>query len=310
MKLNFFASQPHYYDHIVPIWHALPAQLRGSFYCDAIVRQLRPECQAFTTTINLSSGLTLVASYHDYRRTLGQVIYMEHGIGHTYSDQSPYYAGGKGKDRVVLFLNNNADTQTKNEATYPNVKQAIIGTPKLDNVPHKPITGRNVCVAFHWDCFIAPETRSAYDDYKGVLMDLSHQFDLCLHAHPKDKGVVEAYAKKIGVPFIRNFKDVMDQCDVYVNDNSSTMYEWLATSRPVVVLNSPKYRKDVHHGLRFWDNVPGEQVDRPEELAQTIERALTIDGYELERMRIFTSLYPYHPNATQRAIEVLTDFMR
>jgi hypothetical protein len=53
------------------------------------------------------------------------------------------------------------------------------------------------------------------------------------------------------------------------------LYEFASTGRPVVVMNAPQYRRDVHHGLRFWDYPPGLQVDRPEQLADTIARALS-----------------------------------
>ena len=310
MKLNFLASEPHYYDHIVPIWNALPAELRGTFYCDLPVLTLRPECKSFAKTARLVSGLTLVASFKDYQRVIGDAIYMEHGIGHTYSNQSPYYAGGKGKHKVKLFLNNHELTQARNMEAYPNAKHEIIGTPKLDSIHAKPITGRKVCVAFHWDCYIAPETNSALNHYKDVLGDLSQVCELHLHAHPRDNGRTKQIADQLGVTFIRDFETATNICDLYVNDNSSTMYEWLLTGRPVVVLNAPQYRKDIHHGLRFWEDVPGQQVDEPEDLIGIIERNLNCPDMTLaERERIKAKYYPFHPNATSIAVRVLVDYL-
>ena len=68
---------------------------------------------------------------------------------------------------------------------------------------------------------------------------------------------------------------MLDRADLLVGDNTSALYEFASTGRPVVVMNAPQYRRDVHHGLRFWDYPPGLQVDRPEQLADTIARALS-----------------------------------
>jgi len=56
--------------------------------------------------------------------------------------------------------------------------------------------------------------------------------------------------------------------------HNSTIFEFAATGRPVVVVNCPRYRRDVSHGLRFWDDIPGLQCDAPDELPSVIERAL------------------------------------
>jgi hypothetical protein len=53
------------------------------------------------------------------------------------------------------------------------------------------------------------------------------------------------------------------------------MFEFAATGRPVVVLNAQGYRRDVSHGLRFWDaSTVGINVWRRDELMDGIARAL------------------------------------
>jgi hypothetical protein len=59
--------------------------------------------------------------------------------------------------------------------------------------------------------------------------------------------------------------DVRKFANLLICDNSSLMYEMSYLGRNVVALNAPWYRRDVEHGLRFWQ-WRGIQVDTPEEL--------------------------------------------
>ena len=52
------------------------------------------------------------------------------------------------------------------------------------------------------------------------------------------------------------------------------MFEAASVGIPVVAMNAPAYRRDVHHGLRFWDAVPGPQVDDTDQLLATIHGVL------------------------------------
>ena len=45
-----------------------------------------------------------------------------------------------------------------------------------------------------------------------------------------------------GIEYVPDFDDVLRRADVYACDNSSTLYEFASTGRPVVVLNAPWYR--------------------------------------------------------------------
>lgn len=311
-KIDFYASNAHFLDHMAPIWKALPEEYRGNFYVASHVMK-RAEKKGIQAVVGLpNTRLTLVSSWGDYGKTKGKVVYMEHGIGNTYSNNHPSYAGGAGKNRAVLFLNQHEITQAKNLKTYPNVKNVVVGTPKMDDVEVRHMTGNVVCLSFHWDCKVVPETRSAYGFYQRVIPQLarSTKFKLIMHAHPHMNGAWQAQFKKYGVEFYEDFEDVLKIADVYVIDNSSSMYEFAAAGRPIIALNCPYYRKNVHHGIRFWDYIPGEQVDNPKDLAPTIEYVLTNKhGWDVRRQAIVDKLYPYRGEATQRAVKEIVELL-
>jgi glycosyltransferase involved in cell wall biosynthesis len=52
---------------------------------------------------------------------------------------------------------------------------------------------------------------------------------------------------------VTDFEEVVRRADVYLIDNSSTMFEAAAAGLPIVALEPSYYRRSVDHGLRFWD---------------------------------------------------------
>ena len=63
---------------------------------------------------------------------------------------------------------------------------------------------------------------------------------------------------------------------MFVADNTSCLFEFASTGRPVVVLNSPLYRRDQEVGLRFWAaSGIGRNVDEPGELVEAVSCSLT-----------------------------------
>jgi len=315
-KVNFYAQAVQYIDHMIPVWQALPEEYRGIFY-------INPDCAERAKAAHIPvvhtmprPGLTLVAAYDDYMQTVGPVIWMDHGIGNTYGNDNPYYAGGPGKDRVVLFLNPHQMIQNKNAATYPKAKQVIVGTPKLDNVePNIPMKKdkKTVCLSFHWNCEVAPETRSAFPHYESILHTLaaSDDFNLIFHGHPREDKHWDEVCAKYKITRVKNLKDVFEQADVYICDNSSTIYEFAATGRPVIVLNAPWYRKGMRLGIRFWDYIPGPQVDDPKDLYKTILKMLK-DPTDWQDMRnkIVRTLYPLRGQAAQKAADTIVSYIK
>jgi len=316
-KIDFIASEVHFFDHICEIWKALPVECKGVFYVPVQIRdyakgkgvQTELLCEGFK-----DSRLCLVASWGNYRDfTCGEVVFMEHGIGHVYGDKHPSYAGGLGKDRVVLFLNQHELSLRRNKESYPDVRGEIIGTPKMDLYQNVEIRhGNRVCLSFHWDCFVSPESRSAFEYYRKYIYALRRVkgIELVMHGHPRQYGAWQKKIKQYGVPFIEDFDEVLRECDVYVNDNSSTMYEFASLGKPIVILNCPHYRRTVRTGIRFWEYLCGVQVNYPHELNKTVLRAVNEpDEFKNERDLMRKELYPYFGVSSLRARDVLVDFL-
>ena len=111
-----------------------------------------------------------------------------------------------------------------------------------------------------------------------------------------------------GIEHVATFDEVCRRADVYVCDNSSTIFEFASTGRPVVLLNSPQYRKRIHHGLRFWDAASvGVQVDTAAELPDAIQRALHED-HSAEREAALDIVYAYRTDAAQRAADAIMEW--
>ncbi len=310
MTVDVYASEPHYIDHIAPVWLKLSEDIRGEFRTTP--RNLEhAESLGITATVNAPTlNPTIVASWGDYRKTNGHVIYMEHGIGHTYSNNHPSYAGAPGKDRVTLFLNQHKLTDQRNKAAYPNAEHAIIGVPRMDSVAVRGVENRTVAISFHWDCKVAPESRSAFDHYRRFIPKLARMknINLIAHSHPN-----KAWRKKLqpifhryGIEFVETFDEVLNRADLYIIDNSSTAYEFAAAGRPVINLNAPWYRKNVDHGIRFWDHVPGPQADDGWDMMKLIPQILDQpDIFEPERIAAVKALFPYRGKAAKRAANII-----
>lgn len=256
MRLELIASQPQYLRHLKPVWDALPPALRAEGRGDA----------------------ALVASGMDLGRAVGaghrRIAYLEHGYGQSYGE-APGYPGGLGRGAVSLFLSPNATAAAADRARYPSAAVVEVGDPGLELLPARGPGPLTVAVSFHWDCPVAPETRSAWPHYRRAMPALAERYRVLGHAHPKAARQLERAWRRAGIEWEPSFDEVCRRADVYVCDSSSTLFEFASTGRPVVVLNAPWYRREVEWGLRFWSAASvGVQVDSPAELLQGVARAL------------------------------------
>ena len=167
------------------------------------------------------------------------------------------YPGGRGRD-ADLFLHPNETSAARDRAAYPDARVEVVGCPKLDDLPaREPGPGPVIAVAFHWDGAM-PELRWAWPRFRGALVRLASP----VHRHrPRpsagDGADLAPWYERAGIEVVADFRDVCRRADLLVFDNTSVGFEFAATGRPVVVLEPYHYRRGVHHGLRFWDAIPG-----------------------------------------------------
>lgn len=333
--VDFFATEKHFIDHLAPLWLALRSPLRGFFlvphylydYAEALgvraVSYREDHRRAARKYLRHGSGLVVTAASSNQlyvSEAHRESVYCEHGSGQTYKRYHSSYAGWKGRKGIKLFLVPGPVPGRVNRAAYPGVPVAEIGSPRLDpwhdgsrqpEVKEKPV----VCISFHWDCPVVPETSSGWDFFKGALPALARaqDFKLIGHGHPRlfnsRKGEVEKEYKRLGIEVVRDFEEVMYRAGCYVIDNSSTLFEFASTGRPVVLMNPPAYRRTVNHGMRFWEMAQlGPNADRPENLLPAIRKALREDEAGREaRMKLLEGVYTHMDGtAARRGADAIT----
>lgn len=328
MTLNFVASESHFIDHLLPIWEALPEENRGKFLCAPEVESYGlssgVDVKVFQSTTDLlgklrKSQFVLVASQRDYtnvKKVPGRIFYSEHGAGQTYGIRHVSYAGGPGRQRVSLFLVPGPHPAAKNRESYPRSKVVEVGSPRLDRwLGYKtdnkvPV----VVVSFHWRCLFCPEAGTAWDEFKRSLHLLRDcpDFKLFGHAHPRMMIEAAREYEMLRIPVIESFEEVMARADCYVCDNSSTLFEFAFTDRPVVLMNSRYYRPNANFGLRFWECASvGVECNQPENIVLCVQEALK-DSKETKarRREAIRRVYTITDGtSTEKAVKALLEEM-
>jgi hypothetical protein len=340
VRFSVLASHPHWIDHLAPVYKALDPSEKIAFYTHprflthARARGIRAvPFPSFRRPER--DEVTLIASETDRARIAPfRVVRFEHGAGGSFhggpvepmpgmprlankaAHHNPSYAGGDRQRNVIAFLNPNAYAQYWWELAYPKIPSYIIGTPKLDAAHAASLAEPKVrsdppvvAISFHFDATIMPESRSTFPHYADAVAELVRRSDIEFlgHSHPKFQHTLEPFWREHGVAFEPDFAQVLARADCYVIDSLSTLYEFASIDRPVVVLNAPWFRRDVEHGLRFWEHSElGPSVWDPEDLSDAVEESLADPAPFPERRRLASeAVYPYRGVATERAVEVL-----
>lgn len=315
MTVHALATQPHYVAHIAPVWLALNPEERGTFCamgpaCYAEALRLGVPAAELRRTRNMPPArrhgepLWIVAGYYDLDR-LGprrRAILIEHGTGQTYigNRRPENYPGGPGRGRVALFLCPNQRVADLNARAYPRAWVSVVGCPHLEDLRryrelHAPYRKQQPVVTFHFDAAddVAPEARSAWSHYRDVMPALVRRTGLAGHAHPRCWSTLGPWWESIGATAIEHQDEALASASVLIADNTSCLYQAAALGIPVVVLNAPWYRRDVQHGLRFWEHASvGLQVNEPGDLFDAIAATLAVDPLREHREAISAELYP------------------
>lgn len=311
------ASAPHYADHLAAVFGALAESDRGSFLTmDRAVAARSP----FPTSVPTGDdNPTLVASYGDLKRAahLGRkrLAIMEHGAGQSYGGRRRggrgSYAGGTDRGAASLFLHPGEHPAARDRAAYPAARVEVVGSPFLDTLPAregKP--GRVVAFSFHFNGSVVPETRNAYSWAWRAILGLRDRYELLGHAHPRLFPTVVRRYRLAGIEPVADFHEVCRRADLYICDNSSTLFAFAATGRPVVVLNPPWYDRRVDHGLRFWAAAGvGVNCDDVADLPDCIEAAFRDEpDQQVRREAALDLVYAYRTGAAERAASVLLEW--
>jgi len=338
--VDALAYERQFVDHIAPVWRALPATVRGSLivdpglesYCRGLGLDVQP-----VPRLNVDRGRpiappvspkgpALVASYGDTKEArrlgYGPLAYIEHGIGQSYGKTGPKangsYSGGPDRADTELFLVPGPDPAARWRAAYPRARVVEIGSPHVEELPARiPGPGPVVAVSFHWPApySVSPYAGTAVADYAAAIPWLTEHWSVIGHAHPKGdwQSRVRRVFDRAGVPFVDDFADVCRLSDVYVCDNSSTIYEYAATGRPVVLLNASSWsRKGPELGLRFWEaSHVGVHVWDRYDLVATVRRALN-DARPIREARedALSKVYTYRSGASDRAADAIVSWLR
>lgn len=314
------AGQEHFADHILPIWLALPEEQRGTFYAPT-VRPGVPNMVKPPIPASRSRRPILVASAGDMKRASNAgrpIALMEHGCGQSFggdpkADRFPSYAGHAHRDAASMFLHPGNHPAGRDRTRYPKARVEVVGCAKLDRLPKREGTpDQVVCVSFHWNCRITRETEPAYHAFHEHVRRLVKAPGITVigHGHPREIKKLNAWYRRIGIETVMDFEDVCRRADLYVNDASSTLFEFASTGRPVVVLNPPGYRRNIDHGLRFWEaSGVGYNASVADDLEGIVRLALT-DPPEQQQAReaALDLVYAYRTGGAARAAEALVDW--
>jgi hypothetical protein len=324
--IDVLASEAHFVDHLAAVFGALPPEARGSFMTSSAPTAARISELGYTSTpLGDSGNPVLVASFGDMKRAQArsrqQIAIMEHGAGQSYGGRRfnhGSYAGGVGRGAAGVFLHPGPHPAARDRAVYPKARVEIVGSPHLDTLPKREgPPGRVVAFTFHFNAPACPESRTAWPAFFPALVKLVGRYELLGHGHPRSwdmgrpgKRLVDRY-REFGIEPVRDFGEVCRRADLLIADNTSAMFAFAATGRPVVVLNPPWYDRRVNHGLRFWEaSGVGVNCNDPNDLGACIEEALADSpGRQAAREAALDLVYAYRTGASRRAADVLMDWI-
>lgn len=299
-KADVLATEEQYIVHLLPVYVELLSRARAGYifvpptlyrFAHRLLKENNVDVNYLVTysndrelcaTMVKRSGPVLVSSMGDYNVALAwnrPLVLFEHGAGQTYGGRGVSFVGGVGRERASLIVVPRENLVELSMKKYPRIAHSAAGCPKLDWYINKP-HGDAVCISFHWHSTFCPEADYSFPEYRSSIAELKkfcdrRHIELIGHCHPRARAEIKPFIQGLGIRFVDDFSDVCHESQIYICDNSSTIFEFAALGRPVVILNSKFYRKNVNYGLRFWDNVDcGVVVDEPKKLVDIVGKIL------------------------------------
>lgn len=283
VKIDVIASRRHYTAHLLPIWEALPPDVRGVFRSPAGVQRLAPpgdeqavEYDACPDYDHTDADMVIGAAWRDVARMVRhrKTVLIEHGAGQSYADLDiPAYANGSARIGLTAAL----VPAERCAQTIPTGTDAFVVGPTWYDAWHnyqRNVRRYRVGVTGHWDCDLLPETKPALDHYFDAIVAMRDQgVEVVGHAHPRSETRWRRRYEEAGIDWV-DYPTLLDTCSILIADNTSAIWEAAALKIPVVTINKPEYRRHVSHGLRFWGPVPGPSVDTPSELSDAVYRVI------------------------------------
>lgn len=297
--LVIYASRENYRRHLAPLADALGLPIH---------RLQR----------SIPHGPTLIAGAADLGHVprASPVALLEHGAGQRYLGlDHRSWAGGKGRDRVSLFLVPRREIAEANLGRYPDAEAVVVGCPALDQHHGMKVhTGRPVVAFTFHPTYQAsrqvPELRSALPHYEVQLPEIvgglrDAGMEVVGHFHPQYR--IANLWRRLGVRCEPDWDEVIRTASVLVADNTSASAESAAVGLGVVYLNAPWYRRDVHHGGRFWSwpGLFGTSVDGPEDVVAGVAHGLSWNrdlSTVTARRHVYGAVWG---DATARAVEAV-----
>jgi hypothetical protein len=259
---------------------------------------------------------TLTAGFVDEQQCRRPCIYVEHGAGQTYLEvDDPSYNGSSGHEQCILFLSPSETVAQRWRTRYPNVPVVAVGVPKLDHLHRTARRPRSatpiIAVTFHSHASLLPETHGAWSSYDSALPELAAAYPMMLgHGHPRLWRQLRPRWEALGVEPVDDLNEVFARANLLVADNTSALPEAASLGIPLLWLNAPWYRREVHHGQRFWEWPEGQvSCDEPGDLVAAVGRALD-DPQPVREAReaMVRSVYiATDGNATERALAAIRD---
>lgn len=287
-----YASQSSYRDHLRPVWDALEPAEQGTW----MEKGSRP------------SGATtwLSASQRDFstlEKTKAHRVVMEHGVGlQWYPDLMLQRLC-----RASAIAAPNAFIAERYREHSKRVRIEIVGTPKMDLL-QASTPGPAAAISFHWTGVLR-QRETSLAAWKPLVEELGAERELLGHAHPKIWRQAERFYRELGIEPVRSFEEVCARSNLYLSDHGSTLYEWAALDRELILLRKGNNPVPIpwRSGLlwKYFSGI-GPELKLGGSLRAALEAAAETT-YRDARLEATAALYPHIGSARQRVIDLLRE---